>query len=1781
MKKITQRLAGNILVLCIIYLFYIPSIIAGEIASRSIESNQICSSDIHIQVNLLENQLSSAIEEYIPIGFIPLNISHNGIWDSKNHCIKWGLFNSHEIIDLSYQLTGINTSTGLSGNISIDGNYQLISGDSVVSINCMAEKEQLPSPVFDPPGGSIVPLNLNLISEVPNAVIRYTLDGSLPNENSTLFTDLIFVQFQSIIRASTFKQGYLPGDPVTASYYETAKTTILRTLFDINSCDPGVKLSITANDSIHSIAVIENVTNGLYPENINNNGIWNSKTRTIKWGLFNNSSSYELSYYLRGLKGDYEISGNASVNGSPVDINGTSSITLNCDIQQVALPRFQPRSGTPFPVDVKILCDTPDAVIFYTIDNSLPDQNSLVYSSPLSITSTTKIKAKAYKSGMIESPLAVSLYPEPAIEHIKLSRSIISADSCFPSITINIEPIIFTKAIAIEEIIPTGLLPSNISSNGVWDENTHTIRWGLFLSNDSIQLHYNLTGVAGNFFLNGNASFDGNSLSIKGDTSLSINCMPELEITANPIFEKSGDTILPVDVLITCETPDALIYYTIDGNIPDQNSLLYSERFTINSKTTIRARAFKSGMRPSDVISISYVNELYEKPFYITRKVQSLNLCASSVSIDISSQESVKSYAYEEHLPTGVYPDDISENGIWLEKDNIIRWGLFSDNQLKTLSYNINIPDDSIQIHAYVSFDGQLYKQETVTIDSECGKPLEKVYPVTFNPPSGSQVPASISMQCETTDVIIYYTTNGTLPDQKSQLYEKPFNIENASTIRAIAFKNGMEKSNVETAYYKNPLAVKNINISVSNEYSCRPHIKIKVDPYDLTSNYAFEAYLDDGIMPLNISHQGKWDDITRTIRYGILQESKEISYDVYGKNGTYQISGMLSINGESMPALNTLSVNIDCYLNIEQNDPLLVVMNEDGIFNAPHISAIGPDIDSIIWNIEENPLHGTVTVSGTGLSPEIKYQPDSDWFGTDYFNIMVSDKNASVDSIRVNVNVNSVNDPPVFQLESTEIILNEDFSAPQFLNITRVLTPFGEENQTINYRLSPEKVEFADITIDSSNKKIVITSIPDANGSRAIDIIASDGQMSYTQTFLLNINAINDPPVFKLSSNSIELKEDFSEPYYLTFISINVPEDEQDQEIKYSIIPESIYWADLQLNPDTGILIIRSIPDKNGSGHFKIDAYDGNDKYSTYTQGITLTVLPVNDPPKFNLSKNQIIVPEDFEHNDEIIFIPSVVPDDEKGQVINYYLKESSQTFADIKLNIEERKILIKSKSDINGKQTFHIAANDGYDEYSQAFQLEILPVNDNPRFNLSTYYFESVEDFKSPVCVSLTLISQPPDECNQIITFDILPSNADLAKIFFDWPNVLINDLTGKVCFESNTNKFGQSNFVIKADDNQFNNNIFENSFILNVKAENDPPLFDISESKISLLEDFSFEKKLTIFPKTVPFGEETQNVIYSLEPDFVNFANISIHPLTGELLITSIPNLNGSQSFTITADDRQTINNKACQSFTLTITKENDPPEFELSQGKLYINEDYNGIKTIDIKPLPVPEDEQNQIVTYTLFPKSINFAVIKINHQTLQIEVSTVENTTGKRMITVVASDGQNEASKNFELIVLPINHPPKAIVDNDQIVDEGSILTLNGYQSYDIDNDELNYSWEQISGKSAIIKNNNESIAYLQVPKIYLVSEDMTFRLTVSDGKVQDSDVINIIIRDVFISGDINDDGMLDMFDLVIMLETVANIESSIEFIFKEYADVNLSGDIDLADILYVFKQIVE
>ena len=61
-----------------------------------------------------------------------------------------------------------------------------------------------------------------------------------------------------------------------------------------------------------------------------------------------------------------------------------------------------------------------------------------------------------------------------------------------------------------------------------------------------------------------------------------------------------------IAVSISSPTEGATIRYTVDGSEPDETSEIYTEPLNISETTTIKARAFKMGMRPSETVTATY-----------------------------------------------------------------------------------------------------------------------------------------------------------------------------------------------------------------------------------------------------------------------------------------------------------------------------------------------------------------------------------------------------------------------------------------------------------------------------------------------------------------------------------------------------------------------------------------------------------------------------------------------------------------------------------------------------------------------------------------------------------------------------------------------------------------------------------------------------------------------------------------------------------------------------------------------------------------------------------------------------------------------------------------------------------------------------------------------------------------------------------------------------------------------------------------------------------------------
>ena len=136
--------------------------------------------------------------------------------------------------------------------------------------------------------------------------------------------------------------------------------------------------------------------------------VYNSTTGTaLANGTAVNETFTSLSSSTRYVKWSYTAKSNGNI------AIGNINLTLGA-IDGVAMPVFSVPTGNYITSQsVELTSATSGATIYYTIDGSEPTTSSLVYSSPINITSTTTIKAISAKSGMTTSGVNSAKYTFP------------------------------------------------------------------------------------------------------------------------------------------------------------------------------------------------------------------------------------------------------------------------------------------------------------------------------------------------------------------------------------------------------------------------------------------------------------------------------------------------------------------------------------------------------------------------------------------------------------------------------------------------------------------------------------------------------------------------------------------------------------------------------------------------------------------------------------------------------------------------------------------------------------------------------------------------------------------------------------------------------------------------------------------------------------------------------------------------------------------------------------------------------------------------------------------------------------------------------------------------------------------------------------------------------------------------------------------------------------------------------------------------------------------------
>jgi hypothetical protein len=104
------------------------------------------------------------------------------------------------------------------------------------------------------------------------------------------------------------------------------------------------------------------------------------------------------------------------------------------------------------------------------------------------------------------------------------------------------------------------------------------------------------------------------------------------------------------------------------------------------------------------------------------------------------------------------------------------------------------------------------------------------------------------------------------------------------------------------------------------------------------------------------------------------------------------------------------------------------------------------------------------------------------------------------------------------------------------------------------------------------------------------------------------------------------------------------------------------------------------------------------------------------------------------------------------------------------------------------------------------------------------------------------------------------------------------------------------------------------------------------------------------------------------------------------------------------------------------------------------------------------------------------------------------------------VSLTVNDGYGQTdTTTFDVIVLHVNHPPVVKVSPDQVVDEGTTVSITGTAT-DADNDPLTLAWGQYSGPSVQLSSNSDTDKSFTAPQVTPGGTAvMLFVFTADDG----------------------------------------------------------------------------
>lgn len=702
--------------------------------------------------------------------------------------------------------------------------------------------------------------------------------------------------------------------------------------------------------------------------------------------------------------------------------------------------------------------------------------------------------------------------------------------------------------------------------------------------------------------------------------------------------------------------------------------------------------------------------------------------------------------------------------------------------------------------------------------------------------------------------------------------------------------------------------------------------------------------------------------------------------------------------------------------------------------------------------------LNLTTNYSPLATTGSISFTPAPNSNGTAVITVTVDDGGASNNVLvrTLTVNVAAVNDPP-FISDIPDRSTTEDVATGQIpFVLGDIDSPLGSltfSGRCADTNLVPNaNFQFSG---SGSNWTVNITPAPNRFGTNTISIFVTDGAATNSDTFILSVQAVNDPPTIS-SIGAATINEDVT-----TNISFSIGDAEtlaDNLNLGVTTLNPALF-SSLSFGGSGTSRTLNVVPAANqfGAASVTVSVWDseGGTNFTTFV----LTVNEVNDPPSIDSIDNLTIDEDSGQQTIPLTGITAGAPNENQTLSVTASAGGSSivsnlqVTYANGSPNGTLRFTPVANS---NGVAAITVSVNDGQATNARTFNVIIQSINDPPTISFIADPQIINEDVTTNLVFTVGDVETPLAQ----LSVQASSSNPELVD---DQTGILIQgtDASRTLVLTPSPDESGFTQITVTVTDG--GNEVASTTFELEVRAVNDRPTISGLTNDVTIAA--SAPNPVLPFtvsdPETIP--SQLLLAVFSSNPALVTTNNLIVSPTGINRTLTIRPTAGQYGSSTIrvvVADGPGAGAGFATNSFVFSVI--NDPPTLGFIND-ITMNED-GGQRVVNLTGITSGSALESQTVVVTAVSSNTalipNPVVSYVSPNTTgSLTFTPLPNANGQAIIRVTVDDQQtnnNTFSRTFLVTVLAANDAPTlaAIPDQTTLEDAQALVTVT---VADIDN----------------------------------------------------------------------------------------------------------------------------